>query len=263
MNTKGILAIVGGVLLLVLVRWGAGRLGENQRAEARAAQAVLAQDTLEAARDTSRALSIEGVLGDSLRAAQRRAIQVEQRADKLDATLRIERIARERLEASVVALRATVKSDSAVDDARGVGVRRTIGDGARRAAFDLRQEPYTVHADVSLPEPPARGTMDVSVELDTLALDVRVGCGDAGSEGVRPASVTVVGPAWALMRLSRVEQAPSVCSAPPRTTEGGRWSGLLRFVERFGVSVGYAGTRNSNGTVVAGPGLAAGFRIWP
>ncbi|MFI5245572.1 MAG: hypothetical protein ACHQQR_10130, partial [Gemmatimonadales bacterium] len=112
MSSKGIIAIVGGVSLLVLARWGVARLRENQRVEARVAQAVLAQDTVEAARDTSRVLSIEGVLGDSLRAAQRRAIQVEQRADKLDATLQLERVAREQLEASVVALRATVNSDT-------------------------------------------------------------------------------------------------------------------------------------------------------
>jgi hypothetical protein len=193
-------------------------LGENQRAEARATQAVLAQDTVEAARDTSRALPLIGVLEDSLRAAQRRAIQVEQRADKLDATLKLERVAREQLEASVVALRTTVRSDT---------VYMTRADSARHAAFDVRHAPYTVHADVSLPEPPARGRMDVSVELDTLALDVRVGCGAAGNEGVRPASVTVVRPAWALMRLSRVEQAPSVCSVSSRATESERWSGFF------------------------------------
>ena len=263
MSSKGIIAIVGGVLLLVLARWGVARLRENQRVEARVAQAVLAQDTVEAARDTSRVLSIEGVLGDSLRAAQRRAIQVGQRADRLDAALGLERVARERLEVSIVALRATVKSDTVVDDTRSVGVRRAIGDGVRREAFDLRQEPYTVHADVSLPEPPAPGRMDVSVELDTLALEVRVGCGAATSSGVRTASVTVVGPAWALMRLNRVEQAPSVCSASSRAAEGARWSAFMRFVERFGLSVGYAAARSSSGAVVAGPGLAAGFRIWP
>jgi hypothetical protein len=262
MNTKGIIAIVVGVVLLVLLRWAVGRMEENQRVEARAAQAVLAQDTVEASRDTSRALSIDGVLGGSLRAAQRRAIQVEQRADKLDATLKLERVAREQLEASVVALRTTVKSDT-VYVTRGEGMGRSAGDSVRRAAFDLRHAPYTVHADVSLPEPPASGRMDVSVELDTLALDVRIDCSAAGSEGVRPASVIVVGPAWALLRLSRVEQVPSVCSASPRTTGSGRWSGLVRFLERFGVSAGYAAARSSSGTVVAGPGLVAGFRVWP
>jgi hypothetical protein len=35
MNSKGIIAIVVGVVLLVLVRWGVGRLEENQRVEAR------------------------------------------------------------------------------------------------------------------------------------------------------------------------------------------------------------------------------------
>src|SRR5450759_3655977 len=112
MTFKGIIAIVVAVVLLVLVRWEVSRWGENQRVEAKVRQAVLAQDTVEAARDTSRALSIEGVLGDSLRAAQRRAIQVEQRADKLDAALKLERVARERLEASVVSLRTTVRRDS-------------------------------------------------------------------------------------------------------------------------------------------------------
>src|ERR1039458_10824645 len=130
MSVKGSSGSVGGVVLLVLVRWGVSRWGENQRAEARAAQAVLAQDTVEAARDTSRPLYIEGVLGDSLRAAQRRAIQVEQRADKLDATLKLERVARDRLEASVVALRTTVKSDT-VYVTRGEGVPRSGGDSVR------------------------------------------------------------------------------------------------------------------------------------
>jgi hypothetical protein len=89
----------------------------------------------------------------------------------------------------------------------------------------------------------------------------RLRCG--GRSRVRPASVTVVGPAWTLMRLSRMEQAPSVCSASPRATESERWSAVLRFVERFGMSVGYAAARGPAGTVVAGPGLAAGFRLWP
>src|ERR1017187_1623427 len=154
MKSKGIIAIVVGVVLLVLLvllRWVVGRMDENQRVEAKAKQAVLAQDTVEAARDTSRALPLIGVLGDSLRAAQRRAAQVEQRADRLDATLKLERMAREQVEASVVALRATVRSDT-VFVASTEGLRSTKGDSVRSAAFDLRQEPYTVHADVSLPE---------------------------------------------------------------------------------------------------------------
>jgi hypothetical protein len=208
MNSKGIIAIVVGVALLVLVRWEVSRWGENRRVEARAAQALLVQDTIEAARDTSRALSIEGVLGDSLRATQRRAIQVEQRADKLDATLKLERMAREQLEVSMVALRATVTSDTTVDDTRGVGVRRSTGDSVRHAAFDLRQAPYTVHADVALPEPPKPGSMDVRVTLDSLGLDLRVSCSREHPEGVREAFVTVLGPEWASVRLGRVEQSP-------------------------------------------------------
>jgi hypothetical protein len=39
--------------------------------------------------------------------------------------------------------------------------------------------------------------MEVQVALDTLALEVRIGCGAERPEGVRPATVTVVGPTWA------------------------------------------------------------------
>jgi hypothetical protein len=262
MTIKGFISVAVSVVLILLVLYGIALFVSARRAADTTVQVSLAQDTLEAARDTSRALSIEGVLGDSLRAAQRRAIQVEQRADKLDAALSLERVARERLEASVVALRATVRSDT-VYVAGGDSARRSNGDGVRRAVFDLRQEPYTVHADVSLPEPPTAGRMDVRVELDTLALEARVGCGAAGSDGVRPASVTVVGPTWALMRLERLEQAPGVCSASVLKSGSGGWPALRRFVERFGLSVGYAAARGPNGVVVAGPGLAAGFRIWP
>jgi hypothetical protein len=263
MKSRGIIAIAVGVVLLVLLRWVVGRMDENQRVEAKARQAVLAQDTVEAARDTSRALPLIGVLGDSLRAAQRRAIQVGQRADKLDASLKLERVARERLEAFIVTLRATVKSDTVVGETRGAGVRRAIGDSVRRAAFDLRQEPYTVHADVAIPEPPARGEMSVRVALDTLGFDVRLGCGTANAEGVRPASVTAVGPAWASLRVGRVEQAPSVCSEHAAEVGSDKWPALRRFLERFGLSAGYAAARTPNGNVVAGPGLVAGFRVWP
>jgi hypothetical protein len=105
--------------------------------------------------------------------------------------------------------------------------------------------------------------MDVSVELDTLALEARVGCGTARGDGLRPASVTVVRPAWASMRLERLEQSPAVCSATALKAVGTRWPAVRRFIERFRLSVGYAAARGPNGVVVAGPGLAAGFRVWP
>ena len=105
--------------------------------------------------------------------------------------------------------------------------------------------------------------MDVRVGLDTLGLEVRIGCGSEQSQGVRSAIVTVVGPPWASVQLGRVEQAPSVCSPAAVTMASGRWTGLWHFVERFGVSVGYAAARTPSGAVVAGPGLIAGFRVWP
>jgi hypothetical protein len=99
MPFKSFISVVGSVLVALFVLWGVGRLVVLRNARDTAAQVALTQDTLEATKDTSRALPLIGVLGDSLRAAQRRAVQVEQRADELDKTLRLERVVRERLEA--------------------------------------------------------------------------------------------------------------------------------------------------------------------
>ena len=218
-------------------------------------RAALLADTLQAARDTTRTLHMDvGVLGDSLRVVERRAIQTAQKADALDQALGLERVAREQFTAQVSGLRATVGADTVFVDR---------SDGERRAAFDLRQVPYRVHAEVALPPAPGRGSMDVRVTLDSLALELRVGCGAANASGVRPASASVVAPAWATVRLDRVEQAPGVCAARVQHPGAGRWSALVSILERFGVSVAYVAARAPTGTVVAGPGVAAGFRVWP
>ena len=234
--------------------WGAGRLIQMQREEERAAEAALVRDTLEAARDTTRALPLIGALGDSLRVVERRAVQTAQRADALDRALARERVVRDRLEAAITALASSAVAET---------VFVTGEDSVRRAAFDVRQTPYTVNAEVALPRPPERARLELRVALDTLALEVRVGCGKADNEGVRPASVNVVGPSWASVRLGRVEQSPNVCAQRAERRGAGMRSALRRFAERFGVSVGYAATRGGDGTVVAGPGVAAGFRVWP
>ena len=217
---------------------------------------TLLADTLQAAKDTTRALHIDvAVLGDSLRVVERRAIQTAQRADALDKALGLERVVKDHLTAQVTGLRAVVRSDTVFVDR---------ADGERHAAFDVREAPYTVHALVALPPFPGQGTMDVRVTLDSLPLELRVGCGPAaGPSGVRAASVIAVAPAWASVRLDRVEQAPGVCSADVQHPGAGRWSALTSILARFGVSVAYVAARTPTGAVVAGPGIAAGFRVWP
>jgi hypothetical protein len=264
---KAMAILLIGVAAFALLQ--TSRLANAQR---NATAAALAADTLQASADTTRALYIDvAALAESLRVSQRRVIQVTQRADALDRSLGLERVARDSLRTTITSLQARVRSDTVFVD-RAYGERRPALRGAvggareadeRRAAFDLRSAPYTVHADVTLPPPPAAGSMDVRVDLDTLALEMRIGCGAAGANGVRPASVTTVAPSWASVRLERVEQAPGVCAADVQHPGRSRWWALESIIARFGVSVGYVAARTPSGAVVAGPGVAAAFKVWP
>ena len=103
----------------------------------------------------------------------------------------------------------------------------------------------------------------VEVQLDTLALELRVGSAAAGREGVRPASVNVVAPPSASVRLGRVEEAPEVCGIRGANSTSGQWASVRRLVERVCVSVGYSALRAPAGTVVPGVGVGLGVRIWP
>lgn len=217
-------------------------------------RAAVDSDRQEATADTTRALSYIEVLGDSLRAVQRRSVQLIQKSDKLDRALGLERAVRARLAAVVARLEGSARSET-------VFVAR--GDSARRAVFDVREAPWTVHATVVLPGPPALGRLEVRVAMDTLGLEVRVGCGRAGPAGVRPAMVNAVGPSWANVRLGKVEQALGVCSAAAVNGAGGRWSRVRALFGRVGIGVGYAAVRGADGAVLAGPGVVAGIRVWP
>ena len=244
-----------GAALLAAVCAAAVQTVRLNEAAGRGARAALLADSLQAARDTTRTLHIDvAVLGDSLRVVERRAIQTAQQADALDHALGLERVAREQFSAQVKGLKTQAHSDTVFIDR---------ADGERHAEFDVRQVPYRVHAQVVLPPAPQLATMDVAVTLDPLPLDLRVGCGPATAGGVRSASATVVAPTWATVRLDRVEQAPGVCAADVQHPGPGRWSALTSIVARFGVSVAYVAARAPNGVVVAGPGIAAGFRVWP
>jgi hypothetical protein len=228
-------------------------------ARVRCVRAAMVADSAAAARDTTRVVPLIGrgdkPLFDSLRVVQRRAMQIGQRADALDRALGLERVVRARLETTVGELRRSGVAETVLVT--------TAGDSVRRAVFDVRQAPYTVHAEVVLPQAPKRALMELRVALDTLGLDVRIGCGSAALESVRPASVSVAAPAWANVRLGRVEQAPEVCARGVFGDHDERWSVLRSISRRFGVTVGYVAARAENGTVTAGPGIGLGFRLWP
>lgn len=117
-----------------------------------------------------------------------------------------------------------------------------------------------MRAAVALPAPPAPGTVTLAIDLDTVRLDVRLGCGPPNASGVRAASTVVTGPAWAGLQLGRVEQAPEVCNVGVAST---RWAAVTRALGRLGVSVGYVAGVGSHGQFLAGPGAMVGVRLWP
>jgi hypothetical protein len=199
---------LGRLAHLGIVLLGAGLAVQTwrlNRAEARAQAAVLARDSAEAVVDSTRAVSarVQATLSADLAAVQRRAVQQRQRADSLDRALGLERRARVRVELRADSLQALATAAVTADSA----------DSVRRARFEVRHPPYTATADVALPRPPATGQLSLRVGLDPASLELRIGCGTARG-GIRPATVTAVGPRWLALELATVEQDPAVCQAP-------------------------------------------------
>jgi len=200
MNVRG----PGLLALLLLAGAVAVQTWRLDRAETRAKVATLARDSAEAAADSTRAASAQAqaVLGAELAAVERRVVQQRQRADSLDRALGLERRARVRVELRADSLQAVATAAVMADSA----------DSVRRALFDVREPPYTATADVALPRPPALGRLSLHVGLDPAPLEVRISCG-VSRDGIRPATVTAVGPRWLSLELASVEQDPAVCQA--------------------------------------------------
>lgn len=191
-----------------------------------AAANALRADSVEAFADRSRTLSAVALalLADSAAGAERRVVQQRQRGDQLDRALGRERIARLAAEVRVHALDSSIASLGAV---RG-------DTGVRVAEFAVRDEPYTIQATATLPPAPRPGALRVRVTLDSVLLGLRLGCGSANGQGIRPATATILGPPWAAVALGAVEQSPDLCRSPalqPRRPSRLRWAGL-------GVAVG-------------------------
>lgn len=209
---------------------------------------ALERDSLLAARDTTRTLQAHlALLGDSLQVVSRRAVQTAQRADELDRAIGVERVIRDKLQVRIAGLNAMVRSETSET------VVTAAHDAVRRGVFVVRQAPYTARAEVELPAAPEVGRMRLRVELDTLGLEVRVGCGVRDADGVRAATAVVIAPKWAEVRLARVEQGIGVCSTMPSTP-----SLFARIAGRVGVSVGYGVVGDA-----VGVGVLAGVRVWP
>lgn len=196
--------LIAGVVLAVLglVIWQAYRHGA-ERAERKAAE-QLRDVRLEKANAIAAADSTRLLYEDSLRAVERLAEQRELERDRLDSAVQWERKVRTELVANIVELRTTAKAETREDSA-----------GTRSASFHVRQEPYTVDVDVTLPAPPAASTADVRVAIDTARMNVGVGCDSEAAFGVRTARVAVEGPPWLPIRIDQPVVAPDVCSPVP------------------------------------------------
>jgi hypothetical protein len=207
-----------------------------ERQRARTTAVALQLENAVAARDSTRNVALENgtvahLLGDSLRLVEKRVVQIAQTADVLDDVLHRERVAKYALNATIDSLRQSAAA-----------VTTTLPQGDTRAAtFNVRQEPFTVNAQVDMPPPPDSATLTLRIHVDPLNVQARVTCSEPNQWGVRSASVGTIAPPWVDVRLGQVEQSPEVCSSDLRR----RASRPSRFIQ------------------IAPVVIAAGRVVWP
>lgn len=173
-------------------------------------QGAHAATSLELSNTRARADTTRLVYHDSLtRIVERLSVQTRPAAVRVG-TVSLQPIAVDSLRAVIRTLEA--RRVASVDTVVSVPAEQGSA-AARSAVFDVRQTPYTARATVSLPSS-GRGTIDLTVSLDTIPLTVRPSCGPADANGIRPAVVAVSGPPWATVALARVEQDPDLCRSP-------------------------------------------------
>lgn len=189
-------------------------------AERRIGAVLLRADSLEAANDTTRSIAerAQRVLGDSLHGVERRVVQEKQRADALDRALGRERIARANIMAVVDSLSVVAKADK--DSYNSVDSTRTL-------VFAVDTVPYSGFANVELPPAPATPTLDLRLSVAPVPLSLRLGCGSSVN-GIRPATVALVGPRWAALSLDSLSQSPDLCRSPALQPPSHRlrWAGV-------------------------------------
>ncbi len=234
-----VLALVAALVLAVRIEeW---RLAAQRR---RSAAALLATSNESAARDTSRDVALQNarvakLLGDSLRLVEKQAVQVSQKRDALDRALDRERVAR-------YSATAVVDSLERVVAARDSFVGSTAPE-RRVVTFHVRQEPYTIDAEVEVPPPPDSATMRVKVAVDPIPIEARVTCAQI-LEGSKVAAVSVRTPAWVNVRMGIVSQSPEVCATKRRRFLARRFMSLVSLASpRLVVGAGRAWSTDRRG----------------
>lgn len=190
-------------------------------------------------------------LGDSVAVLSRLVVQRKQERDALDKALGVERQATAKLQLAVRQLEAT-----AVPSSQPV---REDSAGTRRASFDIRDAPYTAHADVVLPPgPQATGSLSLSVRLDSAHVEARLSCSDRENEfGVRAAQLSLLAPRWLSVRVDSVSQDSEICQRKAREAQlaGHWWKPQLTF--------GYGLVAARDGSVRHGLAATLGFSWHP
>jgi hypothetical protein len=244
--------ILSMAILMVVVRIEEGRLA---RARQRVNDLALQAANTHAEGDSTRRVDVVSprvgsLIGDSLRLVERLVVQRAQRQDRLDRALKRERLARYAMTVRAESLAAMAQGET---EAESAGTLSSI----RRASFRLRQAPYTIAAEVALPAAPDTGTLAVRVALDPLHVEARVSCAPADGSGIRAASVSATGPAWADVRFDRVEQSAELCASPALASERRRhrWLGGIPLV------IGAGPVLTPRGTVSWGLYVGAGYSL--
>jgi hypothetical protein len=213
--------ILSVALVVAVVRIEEGRLA---RARHHVSDLALQAANTRAEGDSTRRVDVVStrvgsLIGDSLRLVERLLVQRAQRQDGLDRALKRERLARYAMTVRAESLAAMAQGETEAESADTLS-------SIRRASFRIRQAPYTIAADVALPESPDTGRMSMRVTLDPLHVEARVGCAQPDAHGIRQATVSATGPAWADIRFDRVEQSPALCASPALAAERRRSSWL-------------------------------------
>lgn len=213
--------VVGAVIVLLLI--GLVVLALLYRHERGAHfDASLRADSALAASDSSKRLSaknIAKVLGDSTAAWQRRVVQEQQRGDSLDQALGTTRKTLSDVRVQINTGRGTssgvvtvIRDTSRVPSAATTATSATTDNGGiRQSHFDVKAGVFSVAADVQLPAPPARGTMEATVTAPSIPLSLRLNCGKV-TDGVARADAIVTGPTWATVGITHVESDPAICN---------------------------------------------------
>lgn len=155
-------------------------------------------------------------LGDSIAVLTQLVQQTKQSKDAVDRALKSERT-------STTALRATIKELSARVQSNAAPVEDTTTH-ERRASFDVRETPYTAHADVMLPAPGSGpGSLALTVRLDTARVTATIGCSQANRFGIRPATLSLRASSWLTLHVDSVSQAPETCANAAPVIDASHW----------------------------------------